>query len=137
MSGGTTASFAYDALGRRKSKIVNGVSTGYLYDGMNPIQEQSGATIKANLLAGPELDEWYARTEAGQTMSYLPDALGSTLALANAGQAITTSYTYEPYGKTTVSGAASNNPLAYTGRENDGTGLYYYRARYYERTIGD
>ena len=26
---------------------------------------------------------------------------------------------------------SSNNPYQYTGRENDGTGLYYYRARYY------
>jgi len=25
----------------------------------------------------------------------------------------------------------SSNPFQYTGRENDGTGLYYYRAQYY------
>ncbi len=31
----------------------------------------------------------------------------------------------------TVSGEASDNLFQYTGRENDGTGLYYYRARYY------
>src|SRR5258708_24952191 len=30
-----------------------------------------------------------------------------------------------------ASGASSGNELHYTGRENDGTGLYYYRARYY------
>ncbi len=136
LAGATSASFAYDGLGRRKSKTVNGVSTAYLYDGMNPIQEQSGATIQANLLAGPGLDQWFARTQGGQTVSYLPDALGSTLALANASQALTTSYTYEPYGKTTTSGAATGNTFAYTGRENDGTGLYYYRARYYQPTIG-
>ncbi len=135
LAGATSASFAYDGLGRRKSKTVNGVSTAYLYDGMNPIQEQSGATIQANLLAGPGLDQWVARTQGGQTVSYLPDALGSTLALANASQALTTSYTYEPYGKTTTSGAATGNAFAYTGRENDGTGLYYYRARYYHPGI--
>jgi RHS repeat-associated protein len=136
LAGATSASFAYDGLGRRKSKTVNGVSTAYLYDGMNPIQEQSGATIQANLLAGPGLDQWVARTQGGQTVSYLPDALGSTLALANASQAITTSYTYEPYGQTTTSGAATGNTFAYTGRENDGTGLYYYRARYYQPGLG-
>ena len=42
-----------------------------------------------------------------------------------------TRYTYEPYGKTTVSGTASSNSSEYTGRENDSTGLYFYRARYY------
>jgi RHS repeat-associated protein len=44
---------------------------------------------------------------------------------------VQTEYTYEPFGNTTTSGAASTNPSQYTGRENDGTGLYYYRARYY------
>ena len=27
------------------------------------------------------------------------------------------------------------NPFQYTGRENDATGLYYYRARYYSPTL--
>lgn len=42
-----------------------------------------------------------------------------------------TQYAYEPYGKATQSGAASSNAFQYTGRENDNTGLAYYRARYY------
>jgi RHS repeat-associated protein len=44
---------------------------------------------------------------------------------------VPTSYTYEPFGQTTLIGAATANSFEYTGRENDGTGLYYYRARYY------
>jgi RHS repeat-associated protein len=39
-------------------------------------------------------------------------------------------YTYDPYGNTTAD-ATIDNPFQYTGRENDNTGLYYYRARYY------
>jgi RHS repeat-associated protein len=31
-----------------------------------------------------------------------------------------------------VLGPDEGNALQYTGRENDGTGLYYYRARYYD-----
>lgn len=31
---------------------------------------------------------------------------------------------------------SSPNRLKYTGREDDGTGLYYYRARYYDPAIG-
>jgi len=38
---------------------------------------------------------------------------------------------YDPFGNVSISGEASDNPFQYTGRENDGTGLYYYRARYY------
>jgi RHS repeat-associated protein len=41
-------------------------------------------------------------------------------------------YAYSHYGETTVLGPDEGNPLQYTGRENDGTGLYYYRARYYD-----
>jgi RHS repeat-associated protein len=44
---------------------------------------------------------------------------------------VKTTYTYDPFGNVTISGEASDNPFQYTGRENDGTGLYYYRARYY------
>jgi len=40
----------------------------------------------------------------------------------------------EPYGEVTATGS-STNPYQYTGRENDGTGLYYYRARYYSPSL--
>ena len=35
----------------------------------------------------------------------------------------------------TVSGATNGNSYQFTGRENDGTGLYFYRARYYHPTF--
>ncbi|MFA7239242.1 MAG: RHS repeat-associated core domain-containing protein [Sulfuricellaceae bacterium] len=41
-------------------------------------------------------------------------------------------YAYSPYGESRTIGADDGNPLQYTGRENDGTGLYYHRARYYD-----
>lgn len=44
-------------------------------------------------------------------------------------------YTYDPFDNTTVSGSTSANALQFTGRENDLTGLYFYRARYYSPTL--
>ena len=44
-------------------------------------------------------------------------------------------YTYDPFGNTTVTGSSAN-PYQYTGRENDGTGLDYYRGRYYNPSLG-
>lgn len=38
---------------------------------------------------------------------------------------------HNPFGTTAVTGAATTNAFDYTGRETDGTGLKYYRARYY------
>jgi RHS repeat-associated protein len=59
------------------------------------------------------------------------DGLGSALALLDPAGAVQAQYTYDAFGETTATGEASANAVQYTGRENDGTGLYYYRARYY------
>jgi RHS repeat-associated protein len=135
MSGpGLNASFGYDALGRRVSKTVNSASTSYLYDGGNIIQEQSGGSPSANTLTGG-VDQFFSRSDGSGTVSPLRDSLGSSIALADSTGAVQTQYSYEPFGKTTATGAASNNSQKYTGREDDGTGLYYYRARYYSPTL--
>src|SRR5204862_5036755 len=132
---GVTASFQYDPFGRRVSKSVGGSATSYLYDGANAVQELSGSAPTANLL-NAALDEVLTRSVATGTSSYLADALGSTVALADNAGVIQSQYNYEPFGQTTVSGAVNTNPVQYTGRENDATGLYYYRARYYNPTMG-
>jgi RHS repeat-associated protein len=45
-------------------------------------------------------------------------------------------YAYEPYGATVTAMSGGVNTYQYTGRENDNTGLYYYRARYYHPRWG-
>jgi len=125
----------YDPFGRRVSKTVFGNPTGFLYDWLNPVQELSGTTPTANMLTGG-IDEYFMRTDASGTVNYLTDALGSTLALTDTTGTIRTQYAYEPFGATSVSGILSTNSYQYTGRENDGTGLYYYRARYYNAIYG-
>jgi RHS repeat-associated protein len=133
IAGPTAASFAYDAFGRRKTRTVGATSTKFLYDGPNVTQEQVGGTASANLFSGG-VDETFARTTAAGTDSHLTDTLGSTIALANTAGSVQTSYTYDPFGAVTSSGAASGNPFQYTGLQNDATGLDYFRARYYSPT---
>ena len=41
-------------------------------------------------------------------------------------------YAYSAYGEVAVLGPDGGNALQYTGRENDGTGLYFYRARTFD-----
>ena len=133
---GVTASFVYDAFGRRMSKNIGGFVTQFLYDGLNPVQELDGANpanVTANLLTGLKIDEYFTRADSNGAMNFLTDALRSTLALADSSGAINTSYTYEPFGNTTV-GGSNPNSYQFTRRENDGTGLYFYRARYYSPT---
>jgi RHS repeat-associated protein len=132
LSGSLAASFGYDGVGRRVSKTVAGTHTGYVYDGQNFAQELTGTTPKANLITGLGLDEVFLRNQGGASSHHLPDALGSILGLTGGNGALATSYAYEPYGAVTQAGAANENSQQYTGRENDDTGMMYYRARYYD-----
>ena len=131
LSGAVSASFQYDGMGRRRRKTIASASTGFLHDGLNAVQESTSGTPSANIVAGLGLDEWFARVDGAGTSYFLGDALGSTLALADGAGAVQTAYTYEPFGGFSTSGASTSNPSAFTGREADGTGLYFYRARYY------
>jgi RHS repeat-associated protein len=129
---GFTASFTYDSFGRRTGKTINGTTTNFLYDGLNPVQEKNGTTVTANLLTGLGIDEFFTRTDGVGVRSLLPDALGSTVALGDSTGTLQTQYTYEPFGFTTQTGSASTNSYKFTGREDDGSGLMYYRARHYQ-----
>ncbi len=128
---GYSASFAYDSFGRRTGKTINGTTTNYVYDGLNPVQEKNGSTVTANLLTGLGIDEFFTRTDAAGSRALLPDALGSTVALGDGAGTLQTQYTYEPFGYATAAGQANSSSYKYTGREDDGSGLFYYRARYY------
>jgi RHS repeat-associated protein len=130
---GVTATFTYDVLGRRTSKTVNGATSQYLHDGADVVQEVAGGAVGATYLRGLNVDEPFVQSSTPEY--YHTDALGSVVALSNASGVTATSYAYEPFGKNTVNGASAN-PFQFTGRENDGTGLYYYRARYYNPQLG-
>ncbi|UVT15731.1 MAG: RHS repeat protein [Nitrospira sp.] len=129
---GFTASFTYDSFGRRTGRTVSGTVTNYVYDGLNPVQEKNGGTVTANLLTGLGIDEFFTRTDGVGVRALLSDALGSTVALGDGSGTLQTQYTYEPFGFVSQTGSASTSSYKYTGREDDGTGLYYYRARYYQ-----
>jgi len=98
------------------------------------VRETTGTTSVATLRT-LGIDEALRRTQGTDTAHFLADGFGSTLALTDATGTPTTSYTYAPFGETASTGTPSANPFQFTGRENDGTGLYYYRARYYDPTL--
>jgi RHS repeat-associated protein len=131
---GNTASFVYDPLWRRVAKTILGVNTSFLYDVSNIIQEQNGAQVTANLIPG-NTDQVFNWTDSSGSMGVLADALGNTVALSDSNGTIQTTYSYEPFGSATVSGASSGNAQQFTGRENDLGNLMYYRGRYYNPNL--
>ena len=127
-----TASFKYDALGRRIEKTINGRTIKYLYDGLDIVQEIEGGAVSANYVRTLNIDEPLARVKADGTVRYYQtDALGSVIALTDEAGAVKTQYSYDPFGDVTVSGEASDNPFQFAGRENDNTGHLFERNRYY------
>lgn len=57
------------------------------------------------LSRAPRVDEYYTRTDSASVRNFLTDALGSTVALTDGSETVQTSYTYEPFGRVTTSGA--------------------------------
>jgi hypothetical protein len=97
--------------------------------GVDGVQELDGSTPVANLLHGAGIDEALQRDDVSGTRMLLLDALGSTLALLDPVPSRCSTRT-APSAPRRHSGSASANSSQYSGRENDGTGLYYYRGRY-------
>src|SRR5205085_6382898 len=124
------ASFGYDFRGRRTTKTINGVTTSYLCDGGDVVLESKGGVL-TQTVQGPEQDQPIARGG----LFYSQALLGSVTALTDATGAVVQQYSYDPWGNA-ASATGVANPTQYTGREQDETGLMYYRARYYAPALG-
>jgi RHS repeat-associated protein len=102
---------------------------------------ESGGTLLERYFRGVGTDElvaaWLNDTD-GKTKPFLfhHDQVNSTTAVTGHNGGTTQSVKYSAFGQVQSSTGASPNRLKYTGREDDNTGLYYYRARYYDPTIG-
>jgi RHS repeat-associated protein len=136
---GNTASYTYDAQGRRKTKTVNGTMTVFVTDaGNREVLEYDGAS--------GAIQRWYAyglgsndvlnqsNVAAGTRAALIPDIQGSVIASLDSATATLTKIGYLPYGKS----AGATAPFGYTGQRIDPetNGLYYCRARHYSPAWG-
>ena len=137
--------YQYDGFGRRISKTVNGVVTKYVYDNADILFElDEGDTIRARYTHGPGIDEPISvdRDTDGDgvmdaTYYYHRDGLGSIVAMTDDTGDIAQTYIYDAFGRIVQKTGSIKNPYTYTGREwDEETGLYYYRARYYNAETG-
>jgi RHS repeat-associated protein len=128
---GVVATFEYDVLNRRVARTVNGAAVRYLYDGIQALGEIRGKQ-QYMLLTGLSIDEAIARYPESGVRTYLTDHVGSVFAQSADDGSFVNHYEYSSYGQVASASNDEGNNLEYTGRENDETGLYYYRARYYD-----
>ena len=138
---------------RSRTRRVSPATTRYFYDDARIIEEQdtAGAT-QATYVYGNYVDEVLTMDRGGQTFYYHQNALWSVEAITNGAAAVVERYSYDAYGL--ADGAqrsgravplnawgtphsAIGNPWMFTGRQLDEeSGLYFYRARYYDAIKG-
>jgi RHS repeat-associated protein len=130
-----TISYSYDALGRRvERRSKTGGTESYTYDGQDVILDQNSSGAQTTYINGPGIDNKLKVTTAAGSSYFLQDHLGSTTAMTDANGAVTSSATYDGYGRQT---GVLPTRYGFTGREMDpDTDLMFYRARWYDPTLG-
>jgi RHS repeat-associated protein len=135
----------YDAFGRRISKTVDGMITGYVLDfsgGMERVLcdlDGNGNPI-AWYVHGP--DVCYKVDVTNGLTCFHADAMANIIALTDGNTNLVAQYAYTPYGRSlgsTKSDVLSVNPYTYVGSQGvmeELPGLYFMRARYYSADAG-
>ena len=133
---GVNASYGYYAGGLRSSKTVNGITTGYYYDGMNVINEVKNGELSVNLYGATG---YISRKTGDNTPNYfLYNIHTDVTQLANENGTVIKNYDYDAWGTPTKDdGAQIDNPIRYAGEYfDDESGMIYLRARYYQPEVG-
>lgn len=140
--GGMAAQYSYDGLGNRLKKINAGVTTRYVLDINGSLSNvlaeiDDSGTITAYYVYGLGLISKILPD--GTTYYYHYDSRGSTVALSDVSGNLTDKYAYDTFGNLVNSKGTTKNPFKYVGRYGvieEGNGLNYIRARYYDPEIG-
>ncbi|OGX05987.1 MAG: hypothetical protein A3G87_04755 [Omnitrophica bacterium RIFCSPLOWO2_12_FULL_50_11] len=150
---GTLSEYRYDGLGRRTFKHSTHSSfpmtRSFIYDGEDILFEFDGTnTLLARYTHGPGIDEPLVAVSYQPSVVshfYLTDGLGSITELTDSQGQVVQSYLYDSFGNVTgfdssgspVPPSSFLSPYLFTSREFDTeSGLYYFRARYYDSSIG-
>ena len=143
-----TITYAYDALGRRIEKNVNGNIKRYVYDNEDILMEFNKDNLFQKFyLHSLGIDDPLAvfddNTE--KIHYYHKDGLGNIISLTDESGDEKEKYVYDVFGKATIFDendekreiSSLGNPYFFTGREYDPeTNLQYHRARYYDLDLG-
>ena len=143
-----TITYAYDALGRRIEKNINGNIKRYVYDNEDILMEFNGDNLYQKFyLHGLGIDDPVAVFDDSieKIYYYHKDGLGSIISLTDENGDEKEKYVYDAFGKATIfneedrqiASSQLGNPYFFTGREYDNeTGLQYHRDRYFNPETG-
>jgi RHS repeat-associated protein len=139
-SGGTLYDhrLVHDGDGHRVKQTVNLIVTEFVVDlngGLSQVVADinSGGNLKVLYVRG---DDLISQLQNSEWHWYSYDGHGSTIALTDDAGTQADFYEYDAWGNPLAGNTTGLNRFRYTGQEEDGTGLYYLRARYYGPRIG-
>jgi len=142
MNGEYTATFSYDLFGNRRYSNLNGNIKKYILDINSSLSKvlmetDNNGNVLNYYIYGLEL---ISRVKPDNSINYYhSDFRGSIVAITDASQNITHKYSYGPYGEILQSSELNANPFKYVGAYGvmeEGVGLYFMRARFYDAKIG-
>jgi RHS repeat-associated protein len=134
----------YDGDGNVVAKTVNGVTTRYLVDDLNPtgyaqvVEEATNGSVQRTYTYGDSL----VNQNLLNNNQFLPsffglDAHGTTRLLTNNTGAVTDRYDYDAFGNLVSASGTTPNDYLYSGERFDAdAGAYYQRERYYSPQRG-
>jgi RHS repeat-associated protein len=140
--GSRFSSYAYDPWGERVSVIADGARTYFFFKGYEVRIEGTTTTVSSGYFANEiriaqRKSVYEDSVLASEELLYVHiDHLGSAVRMTDESGAVVSSLAYSPYGETLYASGDENIPYQFTGQHNDGNGIYYYGARYYDPYLG-
>jgi RHS repeat-associated protein len=128
----------YDADGNRVAKTVNGVTTRYLVDDLNPagyaqvVEEVTNGAVTRQYTYGLQrISQTQQIANAWTPAFYGYDGAGTVRLLTDSTGTVTDTYDYDAWGNAINTTGSTPNVYLYRGEQYDpDLGLYYLRARY-------
>ncbi|WP_036870559.1 RHS repeat domain-containing protein, partial [Porphyromonas macacae] len=137
---GETVSFKYDPLGRRISKTYQDRTTRWVWDGNVPLHEWTDEEDITTWVFEEGSFVPCAKLQNGESYSIITDYPGTPTEMYNSKGKKTWSAELDIYGcvRTFRGRSLSDCPFRYQGQyEDEETGLYYNRFRYYDPNAGN
>jgi RHS repeat-associated protein len=134
---GERVSFAYDALGRRVRKSFAGRATRYVWDGNDLVHEVGDGAAAVTWVFEPGAFAPLAKIEGKERFGVVTDHLGTPRMMADEAGALAWKAQLDVYGVARTDVAVTRCPWRWPGQyEDEETGLYYNRFRYYDPEAG-
>lgn len=144
MPDSSSVEYAYSPIGSLVMRSESGNATFYVndpqgaggHDYILAAYNSSGGII-SKFVYGPKVDEPLKIYDGAVSLFYHSDLIGSVRMLTNSSESVVERYGYDEFGYPSVQNNAIEEFFLFTGRIwDETTGLYHYRSRWLDSTLG-